>query len=324
MEESLNRNNRRDFLKKLTWGLTGASLAPLDLLAASEKVMLTILHTNDVHSHIDPFPDNDPKYPGLGGAARRAALINKIRQEQKNVLLFDAGDIYQGTPYFNRYNGELEIKLMSRMKYDASAIGNHDFDNGIEGITRNLPLMEFPLICANYDFSDTAMNGKTIPYKIFIKEGIKIGVFGLGIELDGLVDKRMYGKTRFLNPEEQAAKHALYLKNEEKCHLIVCLSHLGFKYQDNKISDIELARRSRFIDIIIGGHTHTFLDKPVIQKNIDGQEVHVCQVGWAGIKLGRIDVVFDRNKPGKKSVSGTAMHLPKNIYETSNLLFEKS
>lgn len=324
MEESLNRNNRRDFLKTLTWGMAGASLAPLDLLAASEKVVITILHTNDVHSHIDPFPDNDPKYPGLGGAARRAALINKIRQEQKNVLLFDAGDIYQGTPYFNRYNGELEIKLMSRMKYDASAIGNHDFDNGIEGITRNLPLMEFPLICANYDFSDTAMNGKTIPYKIFVKDGIKIGVFGLGIELDGLVDKRMYGKTRFLNPEEQAAKYALFLKNEEKCHLIVCLSHLGFKYQDNKISDIELARRSRNIDIIIGGHTHTFLDKPVIQKNIDGREVHVCQVGWAGIKLGRIDVVFDRNKPGKKAVSGTAMHLPNNIYETGNFLFEKA
>lgn len=324
MEESLNRNNRRDFLKTLTWGMAGASFAPLDLLAASEKVVITILHTNDVHSHIDPFPDNDPKYPGLGGAARRAALINKIRQEQKNVLLFDAGDIYQGTPYFNRYNGELEIKLMSRMKYDASAIGNHDFDNGIEGITRNLPLMEFPLICANYDFSDTAMNGKTIPYKIFVKDGIKIGVFGLGIELEGLVDKRMYGKTRFLNPEEQAAKYALFLKNEEKCHLIVCLSHLGFKYQDNKISDIELARRSRNIDIIIGGHTHTFLDKPVIQKNIDGREVHVCQVGWAGIKLGRIDVVFDRNKPGKKSVSGTAMHLPNNIYETGNFLFEKS
>ena len=317
MEESLLQSNRRQFIRTAALGVAGLYAAPFSAWAASEKVSLTILHTNDVHSHIDPFPDNDPKYPGMGGVARRAALISKIRDEEKNVLLFDAGDIYQGTPYFNRYGGELEIKLMSRMKYDASAIGNHDFDNGIEGITRNLPLMEFPFICANYDFSDTAMAGKTLPYKIFEKEGIKIGVFGLGIELDGLVDKRMYGKTRFLDPAAEAARLAISLKQEHKCHLVVCLSHLGYKYQDSKISDVELAKQSRFIDIIIGGHTHTFLDKPVVYKNRDGQEVHICQAGWAGIKLGRIDVVFNRSKPSKKVISGSAVHLQKNLFDSA-------
>jgi 5'-nucleotidase len=302
--DALNMNSRRSFLKKSAFagaGFFALHSVPADVFAKTDLVKLTILHTNDVHSHIDPFPSNDPKYPGLGGAVNRAALIKKIRAEEENVLLLDVGDIFQGTPYFNLYGGELEFKLMSMMQYDASTIGNHDFDNGLDGLVKQLPHASFPFISSNYDFSDTPMAGKTIPHKIFFKDGIKIGVFGLGIELDGLVDKRMYGNTKYLDPVVKAAEASRYLKLDEKCDLVICLSHLGFKYENKKISDVELAKQSKNIDLILGAHTHTFLDKPLVYKNSDEKEIIVAQVGWAGIRLGRIDYVFERKT--KKSVA---------------------
>ncbi len=310
MEEFLIKN-RREFLKNSvygTLGVAGMAMLPQDVFAKKEVVKIVILHTNDVHSHIDPFPANDPKYGGLGGVARRAALVQEIRSKEPNVLLIDAGDIYQGTPYFNKFGGELELKLMSKMGYDASAIGNHDFDNGIQGIVKQLPNATFPLLCANYDFSDTALNGKTEAYKIFVKDGIRIGVFGIGIELDGLVDKRMYENTRYLNPLEKAAEMSILLKHEKKCDIVICLSHLGFSYENKKISDVVLAKESKNIDLIIGGHTHTFLDKPVEYSNREGKKVCVAQVGWAGIKLGKITYFVERSSK-KKHVEGTSMHL---------------
>ena len=311
--DELNLSNRRRFIKQSLYGsigMLGLSAIPFDVFAKTDLVKLTVLHTNDVHSHIEPFPDNDPKYPGLGGVARRAALIKEIRNIEKNVLLLDAGDIYQGTPYFNKYGGELELKLMSQMGYDASAIGNHDFDNGLEGIVNQLHNANFPLLCSNYDFSNTIMNGKTAAYKIFEKEGIKIGVFGIGIELDGLVDKKLYGNTIYQDPLEKAAQTAILLKKELKCDLVICLSHLGYSYQNKKVSDFILAKQSRYIDLIIGGHTHTFLEKPVNIRNRDGQEIHICQVGWAGLKLGRVDFYFEQNGK-KKHVEGSAMNVVK-------------
>src|SRR4029079_309530 len=213
----------------------------------------------------------------------------------KNVLLLDVGDIFQGTPYFNVYGGELELKMMSEMGYDASTIGNHDFDHGMDELVKQLPNANFPLLCANYDFSDTVLNNKTIPSKIFTKGGIKIGVFGLGIELRGLVDQKLYGQTQYLDPVEKAAFQAHHLKKEMKCDLVICLSHLGYKYKENKISDEELAKQSRNIDLILGGHPHTFVHDPVRYRNADGKEILVAQVGWAGIKLGRIDYYFEKN-----------------------------
>ncbi|MES2487661.1 MAG: metallophosphatase, partial [Bacteroidota bacterium] len=266
---------------------------------------LTLLHTNDVHSHIDPFPVNDPKYPNEGGAARRATLIQQVRQEQgeDNVLLLDAGDVFQGTPYFNYYGGELEIKLMSMMKYDIATMGNHDFDNGIEGFLKQLPHATFPFISANYDFKNTVLNGIVEPYKIFTKNGIKVGVFGLGIELNGLVDKKLYKETVYLNPIEIAQDMSRILKVDKKCDLVICLSHLGFSYgnENQKVSDVTLARNTKNIDLIIGGHTHTFLSTPHIEKNIDGQEVMINQVGCYGLNVGRIDFTFES---GKKTSSG--------------------
>lgn len=289
---------RRDFIQKTAAGTTllglgGLSLSSFDSAVDVKKI--TILHTNDTHSHIDPFPATHPKNPNQGGVARRAALIEQIRKTEPNVLLLDAGDIFQGTPYFNYYGGELEFKLMSMMQYDLATIGNHDFDNGVEGLFAQLPHAKFEFVSANYDFKNTVLDTFVKPYKIFKKDGIKIGVFGLGVELDGLVDKGLYKETKYYNPIEIATDITKKLKDEEKCDLVICLSHIGFEYKNdaNKVCDIMLAQKTRNIDLIIGGHTHTFLDKPVIQKNLDGQQVLINQVGAYGINLGRIDFYFD-------------------------------
>jgi 5'-nucleotidase len=234
----------------------------------------------------------------MGGVARRAALIEKIRAENPNVLLLDSGDIFQGTPYFNYYGGELEFKLMSMMKYDLATIGNHDFDNGIDGLYAQLPNATFEFVSANYDFKNTVLDGHVKPYKVFNKNGIKVGVFGLGVELDGLVDKRNSKETVYHDPVSVAQEMARVLKHEKKCDLIICLSHIGYQYKNepDKICDTKLATLTKDIDLIIGGHTHTFLDKPTILKNIEGKDVLVNQVGCYGINLGRIDFYFDEEK----------------------------
>jgi len=293
---------RRSFVKTLTQ--TGVLLSTsnwmMDMALATETIKLTILHTNDVHSRIDPFPMDGGRNEGRGGASRRAALINRLRSEEEHVLLLDAGDIFQGTPYFNFFGGELEFKLMSEMGYDAATIGNHDFDAGIDGLHKQLPNSNFPLLISNYDFSDTIMNDQTQPFKIFKKGGVKIGVFGLGIELDGLVPKDLYKETRYLDPLETANQTAHILKNELRCDYVICLSHLGYHYKnENKVDDHAIAKMSSQIDLIIGGHTHTFLQKPELLKNLEGNPVVVNQVGWGGIYLGRIDVFFERSKKGQ-------------------------
>lgn len=308
--EEFRSYNRRNFLRSVAFGsgaLVAFSMLPETVLAniADEYVKLTILHTNDQHSRIDPFPLSDTQYPGLGGFARRASLINKIRQEEKNVLLFDAGDIWQGTPYFNLFGGELEFKLMNEMKYDAATIGNHDLDNGLEGLAKQLPVADFPFINCNYDFSQTALCGKIIPYKIFNCDALKIGVFGLGIELEGLVNKKNYGNTIYLDPIQKAAEYSHFLKHEIKCDLVICLSHLGDRYDNRKVSDSVIAVQSKNIDIFIGGHTHRFLDKPIALSNSDGKEVIIVQAGFAGMRLGRIDYFFSRSKRSKKYFFGS-------------------
>ena len=291
---------RRDFIQKTAassalLGLSGVSLSSFSTVDTKK---ITILHTNDTHSHIDPFPIDHPKNPNMGGAARRAAIIESIRKEEKNVLLLDAGDIFQGTPYFNYYGGELEFKLMSMMQYDLATMGNHDFDNGIDGFYAQLPHAKFDFVSANYDFKNTVLNDIVKPYKIIIKDGIKIGIFGLGVQLDGLVDKKLYKETVYNNPIEVAQDMTRILKEEKKCDLVICLSHLGFKYKDEpeKPSDIVLAQKTKNIDLIIGGHTHTFLDKPVIEKNSEGKEVLINQVGCFGVNLGRIDFYLSNDK----------------------------
>ena len=279
--------------------LLGFGGLPYKILAAEEFTKLTILHTNDVHSRIEPFPTGS-KFAGMGGAAARAAIIDHIRKEEENVLLFDCGDIFQGTPYFNYFGGRLEFELMSKMGYDAATIGNHDFDAGLDGFSKQLPFAKFPFLSANYDFSETMLEGKIEKYKIFEKNKLKIGAFGLGIELEGLVPEKLYGNTKYLDPIDIANSTAGFLKKKLNCNLVVCLSHLGFKYQNQKISDVVLAKESKNIDIILGGHTHTFFDKPEVLKNADQRAVILNQVGWAGLVLGRLDIVFDERLSKKE------------------------
>jgi len=296
--------NRRKFIKNTTASTALVGLGGLSLSSClgDVKKHITILHTNDVHSHIDPFPTDHSEFPNLGGLARRATLVENIRKENPNTLLFDAGDIFQGTPYFNFYGGELEFKLMSLLKYDAATIGNHDFDNGIDGLLAQMPNADFEMINANYDFKNTVMDGQVKPYKTYTVDGIKIGVYGLGIELNGLVTKKLYKETEYNNPIEIAQDTERALKNEESCDLIVCLSHLGYEYKDKqKPHDIAMAAALEYTDLIIGGHTHTFLDKPTIVENKLGRNVLVNQVGCFGLNLGRIDFYFDGSKNSNAS-----------------------
>jgi 5'-nucleotidase len=300
---------RRNFIQQTaaSGALIGLGGLALSSFAGPATKKITILHTNDVHSHIDSFGPDDGRNANKGGVARRASLVENIRKENPNTLLLDAGDIFQGTPYFNYYGGELEFKLMSMLKYDAATIGNHDFDNGVDGLYAQLPHAKFDFISANYDFSNTVLDTHVKPYKTFIKDGIKIGVFGLGIELDGLVIKELYKETVYRNPVEIAQDMCRVLKEEEHCDLVICLSHLGYNYSNNpeKPSDLTLARATKDIDLIIGGHTHTFLPKPTIEKNSAGKNVLVNQVGCYGLYLGKIDFYFDSDKT--KSANGTTI-----------------
>jgi len=284
--------SRRQFIENSL--ITGVGLSSGLLKSSESKGLpkLCILHTNDVHSRIEPFPMDGGRNQGLGGAARRAALIKKIRSEEDNVLLLDSGDIFQGTPYFNFFGGELEIKLMSKMGYDLATIGNHDFDGGIDGFHKQLPHANFDFVSANYDFSNTILSGIVKTHKIFMKGGLKVGVFGLGIELNSK-------ETVYNDPLTHGQRIATLLKQDEKCDLVICLSHLGYQYRENKVSDVILAQNTSDIDIILGGHTHTFMSKPDVRRNLKGDEVIINQVGWAGIMLGRLDVEFEHAEKGK-------------------------
>jgi 5'-nucleotidase len=310
-------HNRRDFIRKTAIG-SGLLLAggfPFQALAAPEETKLTILHTNDVHSRLDPFPMDGSKLQGLGGVAARAAVIEKIRAQEQHVLLLDAGDIFQGTPYFNLYKGEPEIKAMSMMGYDAATMGNHDFDAGIEGFAKQLPHADFPILIANYDFNNTPLEGKTQPYKIFKKGNVKIGVFGLGIQLHGLVPADSFGNTKYLDPIEKAKEISTYLKKNKHCDMVVCLSHLGFEYSNNKVSDCVLAKETENIDLIIGGHTHTFLEEPKQVKNKVGHDIIINQMGWAGVRLGKLDYVLSSKKNAKLTNAQTVILTKQTIGE---------
>ena len=286
--------NRKNFIKNSIYGSAAVGLA-LNNFSCSSHKNITILHTNDVHSHVEPFSKDHSEFPNKGGFERRATLISEIRRQNPNTLLFDAGDIFQGTPYFNFYGGEIEFKLMSMLGYDAVTIGNHDFDNGIDGLDKQLPNAKFDIISSNYDFKNTILESKVSDYKIYKKSAIKIGVFGLGIELEGLVSKDLYKETKYLDPIDIANDTAKKLKETENCDLVICLSHLGYKYEKfpNKVSDLNLAKSTKNIDLIIGGHTHTFMNKPVIVKNNVENDVLINQVGCFGLYLGRIDFSFD-------------------------------
>lgn len=253
-----------------------------------EAQNLMILHTNDTHSRIEPLPETDKYNPDLGGVVRRAAFVDSMRSENENVLLFDAGDFLQGTPYFNMFKGEVEVAAMNLLKYDAVTLGNHEFDYGMDVLVDVVKKAEFPIVCTNYDFSDTEIADIIKPYHIIYKEGVKIGIVGANINPVGLIASTHYEGMKFLSPTEAINKTAKMLRDDLKCDMVICISHLGIR------NELELAENSRNIDLIIGGHSHTFMSKPSVRNNLDGKEVLVFQTNGRGVYVGRIDVELEK------------------------------
>lgn len=293
--------DRRTFLKQfgaLCVTLTGLDKAEAAARSVDEVVgesqRLTILHTNDVHSHIDPFPADDPHYANLGGYARRQAYIEKVRAEGNETLVFECGDMFQGTPYFNFYKGQLEIMLMNRMHIDAVTIGNHEFDNGLSVLCERMEEANFAFVNSNYRFGTQRARDLVKPYCIFERCGHKIGVLGLGVNVNGLITENNLEGTRYTDPVASAQETADRLRSLG-CDVVIALSHLGFEMEALP-DDKQVASKTRGIDMILGGHTHTFLPEPVFVNNIDGKPVLINQVGYAGINVGRIDIVFNNGQ----------------------------
>lgn len=250
---------------------------------------LTILHTNDTHSQVEPLEDGK-RDASCGGYARRMGFIAQEREQDPNLLLFDAGDFSQGTPYFNFYHGRVEIEAMNRMEYDAIALGNHEFDNGVDTLAVVLRDAKFPIVCANYDVTGSVLERIVKPYTIIRRANVRIGVFGIGVNPQGLIADRNFYPLQYLDPITTAQEVANTLKNEKNCDIVICLSHQGtHPGGDGKLSDIELAQDTRNIDIIICAHSHKIVENLYI-PNVDGDSVLLMQMGKAGARIGKIEV----------------------------------
>jgi 5'-nucleotidase len=287
---------RRQFLKKVL--LAGASFSAPHIwlkksLADEGLFKITLLQTNDTHSRIDPFPLDGGKYQGMGGIARRSSIIKKIRQGNPNTLLVDAGDTLQGTPYFNLYGGRVEFETMTECGYDVSTLGNHEFDNGVNALANILQYAKFDMVNCNYTLNSTPLSSLIKLYTVKEVEHITVGITGVGIDFVDLVARKNHQGVTYLAPFQELQSVVDHLRHQLGCQLVVVLSHLGYQYDDDKIpSDIQLANRVSGIDWIVGGHTHTFIERPVRVKSVSGHSTHILQVGWAGIILGKTDFYF--------------------------------
>ncbi|MFV0536458.1 MAG: bifunctional metallophosphatase/5'-nucleotidase [Dysgonomonas sp.] len=257
-------------------------------LSVSAQKKIVILHTNDTHSHLEPLPISDRNNPGQGGVVNRKAIIDSVRQVEQNVLLIDAGDFVQGTPYFNMFKGRAEVDAMNLMKYDVTVIGNHEFDYGLDTMKMIFDRLDFPILCCNYDFSQTVLKDMVKPYVVLNRFGLKIGIIGVGVDPEGLVQKDKYAGMTFSPIIESVNRYAELLKKEEKCDLIICVSHTGYG------TDQIIAEKSEYLDIIIGGHSHTFMKQPDMRKNLLGKDVMVYQTGKYGVNVGKIEVELEK------------------------------
>ena len=263
---------------------------------AKGKKELVILHTNDTHSCIFPLSVNlaDTMLAGRGGFLRRLTMLKEEREKNPDLLYFDSGDFSQGSPYYNMYKGDVEVGLMNMMDIDASTIGNHEFDFGLDNMARIFKMATFPILCSNYDFKGTVVDGLVKPFIIIKRKGIKIGVFALNPEMDGLVSEKNYTGVRFLDPTEVANNMASMLKKEKKCDMVICISHLG--WTDDKYSDKNVFSRTRGIDLVLGGHSHTYFQTLDYVKDLDGKLIPVDQNGKHGIFIGKLTLNFEKKK----------------------------
>jgi 5'-nucleotidase len=287
--------NRRTFLTtSAAFGVTLAGF-PRELLKASAAdTVITILHTNDTHSQIDPLPANDAN-AGKGGIARRATLVKRVRKENPNTLLVDAGDVLQGTPYFNFYKGEVEYKAMSAVGYDVGTLGNHEFDNGVEALAAALKFANFDIVSANYDVKGTALEPLVKRYVVKTVGGIRIGLFGLGVSPVALITPDNFKGVTYIDPVIAARDVVKNLREDERCALVVCMSHLGYN-DDTQRGDRLVSSLVDGIDFIASGHTHTFMKEPVTQTQPCGAKTTIFQVGKSGIYVGRVDFTFRNGK----------------------------
>ncbi len=306
--------DRRRFLDQLgrsaAFLALGPAFGPAARSATDETTLITLLHTNDLHSHLEPFSEDDRRNADLGGAARRATLVKRVRRENPNTLLVDAGDAFQGTPFYNFYRGEADYRIMSDVGYDVVNLGNHDFDGGLDALSNAMKFATFAIVSANYDFSRTPLRGRIKPYVIKQFDRVKVGIFGIGIAFEGLVMPANRPGVGYRDPVLAAREAVRRLRQTEGAVLVICLSHLGIYDRPSEnttqaksvLGDRQLAEQVEGIDAIIGGHTHTFMREPVVVQRPGGGATLIFQVGFGGIKVGRLDFLVKGNKV--KSASG--------------------
>ena len=290
--------SRRKFLTSSAVFGAGLIVLPRGFAFTADETVITILHTNDTHSQIDPLPPND-RNAGRGGVARRATLVKRIRKENPNTLLIDAGDVLQGTPYFNFYKGEVEYKAMSAIGYDVGTLGNHEFDNGVADLAAALKFANFDIVSANYDVKGTALEGRVKPYVVKTVGGIRVGLFGLGVSPAALITPENFKGITYLDPVIAAREMVKTLRGTERCSLVVCMSHLGFSTPARPIKGVEdgqVAAQVDGIDFIASGHSHLFMERPAEQTQPCGAKTLIFQVGKSGIYVGRIDFTFRTGK----------------------------
>ncbi len=270
-----------------------AALCMMTLAATAQKT-LTVLHTNDTHSTVMPLSNNlsDTLKAGRAGFIRRIAMLEEERAKTPDLMLFDSGDFSQGSPYYAVFKGEVEVELMNRMGYDAVAVGNHEFDFGLDNLAKLLKQASFPVVCANYDFSGTPVEGLVRPYVVMERAGVRVGVFGLSPQLEGLVSAENYVGVAYLDPVETARKMVKTLREEEKCDVVICLSHLGWSMRDC-IDDQKLVSATTGIDLVLGGHSHTDMKEMEFVDDADGHPVAVEQNGKHGIYVGKITIELE-------------------------------
>ena len=268
-------------------------IVSMGTVMAQQKTRLVILHTNDTHSQVEPTDKSTLKTSDMGGYARRMGLIEQIRTKEKNVLLVDAGDYSQGTPYFNFFNGRVEIDAMNRMGYDAGTLGNHEFDNGIDTLAVVLKNAKFPMVSSNYKLDKTALYSLVKPYVIIVRAGLRIGIMALDVNPESLIFDKNYKGLVYLDPVEKANEVSTLLKKNEKCDVIICLSHLGSESTKKEVNDFEIARKTRYIDVIIGGHSHSMISNTTV-KNAAGKPMVIAQMGKSGLYLGEVELELEK------------------------------
>lgn len=255
---------------------------------------LTVLHTNDTHSCVMPLNQNlaDTLQAGRGGFIRRIAMLKEERRKDPNLLLFDSGDFSQGSPYYTLFKGDVEVGLMNEMGIDAGMLGNHEFDYGMDNLARLAKMARFPILCSNYDFTGTPLAGIIKPYTIIKRNGIRIGVFAIGPKLEGLVDRKNYQQIKYMDPVETTQKMTAMLKGRKKCDVVILLSHIG--WDEKGMNDQQLIPQSSGIDLVLGGHSHSYFTSLRYVKDRDGKEVAVDQNGKSGIYIGKMTLTFGR------------------------------